>query len=124
MSSQTKSTTAYTVRHAGHSYRVIDPQGRKVSTYNYDPAEFAARRHAYREALADAEIRSTIAARQEREAPRELNAGRDPLLERLRARKAAYAEMKALAAIHSAHAPVDADGNVNWGSGPARKAVA
>jgi hypothetical protein len=63
MSSQPKDSTEFTVRFTKAAYLVLDPAGIEVERYPFDLADFPARRAAYREAMADAEVRTTVAAR-------------------------------------------------------------
>jgi hypothetical protein len=61
--SQPKDSTEFTVRFTKAAYLVLDPAGIEVERYPFDLADFPARRAAYREAMADAEVRTTVAAR-------------------------------------------------------------
>lgn len=53
-----------------------------------------------------------------------LHGGRDPLLERMRAKREQLARVGwQFEGQAGGHAAQDADGNVNWGSGPDRRAA-
>ena len=61
--SNTTEAPEFTVRFTKAAYLVLDPAGIEVERYPFDLSDFPARRAAYREALADAEVRTTVAAR-------------------------------------------------------------
>jgi hypothetical protein len=106
MSSQPKSTIPDRYHHDAARARYT--LGSQVWTY--DPDDARSRHEAHAAAA---------------EALQKLHGGRDPLLERIRAKREQLAAVaQQFEGQAGGYAVQDADGNVNWGSGPARKAVA
>jgi hypothetical protein len=99
MSSQPKSSTPTTYTHsAAHAEYRLGSQ-----TWTYDPDDARSRHEAHAAAA---------------EALQKLHGGRDPLLERIRAKREQLAAVaQQFEGQAGGYAVQDADGNVNWGSG-------